>query len=680
MSVKTYGRIALIGGSSGALDEYDADNLNEGDRCLTVLSTGEYYFHRLNATSGAAENSPDVIKPDSGGGTSPYTGDKRWLLIELGNIASIIHGVSAKTTPVDADEIGLIDSAALWVLKKLTWANLKATLKTYFDTLYNKYIHPNHSGEVTSVADGAQTITNKAVTLAKMADMATASLLGRNTAGIGAPEVLSKATAQSLLNVEDNADVTDAVNVGSSIHGVVNKATPVDADKVPSIDTEDSNTLKTSTWTNIKAFLKTYFDGIYTVAASTITDNRLVRGDGGSRGVQESPISISDAGVITGISYMTTYYNASRSFRQKAYGLDIDNGAAQANHNTAANRYTIETPNGMEIDIGGVGYKAVSETEISLNTAGNWDSAGQTANYQIAANRAGKDFYVYAEEPASDTVPAFILSANSTNPDGNTPAGNARTTSNTRKVGGFHCLCIAVGDIVNHALCDYAQGDILFLSVWDLDNRPESSPEGMVHSIEHSMTNADNEAIIIMGANIWVDIYLASGTGGSTASVNGGTISDTRDWMDFVDDFGAVKKQLLDDSEFQLIAAGSNEETNINGSADPVTTGGHSDIAGRRMISNIGCEDCAGVLYQWLKDQSYRLDGADFAAAKTWAWYDLPGSKGSLYRQANYGDIKLFAGGGWSAGTNCGSRCRDAHRSRWDAASALGGRGRSRKL
>jgi hypothetical protein len=42
----------------------------------------------------------------------------------------------SKTTPVDADEIAFNDSAASFVLKKLTWANLKATLKTYFDTLY----------------------------------------------------------------------------------------------------------------------------------------------------------------------------------------------------------------------------------------------------------------------------------------------------------------------------------------------------------------------------------------------------------------------------------------------------------------------------------------------------------------------------------------------------------------
>ncbi len=47
-----------------------------------------------------------------------------------------IHAATDKATPVDADELGLADSAASFVLKHVTWANLKATLKTYLDTLY----------------------------------------------------------------------------------------------------------------------------------------------------------------------------------------------------------------------------------------------------------------------------------------------------------------------------------------------------------------------------------------------------------------------------------------------------------------------------------------------------------------------------------------------------------------
>ena len=75
------------------------------------------------------------------------------------------------------------------------------------------YTHPNHTGDVTSVGDGAMVIADNAVTVAKMADMATASIMGRDTAGLGSPEILAKATVLSILNVADGADVTGTANV-----------------------------------------------------------------------------------------------------------------------------------------------------------------------------------------------------------------------------------------------------------------------------------------------------------------------------------------------------------------------------------------------------------------------------------------------------------------------------------
>jgi len=314
----------------------------------------------------------------------------------------------------------------------------------------------------------------------------------------------------------------------------------------------------------------------------------------------------------------------------------------------------IQSPNEVSLDIGGASYYLSSQIELDVDTAGDWDTTSPT-DYTVAATRAGKDFYVYAVQPGSGTTPSFLLSANSTTPSG-------YDAGNSRKMGGFHCLCVGVGTIGGHELTGYAQGDILPASVWDLFFRPRSSPEGMVWS---------------ENAGIWVDIYLQSGTGESTASAYGGTITDTRAWMDHVDDFAAVKKQLLSDAEFQIIAAGSNEETNINGSADPVTTGGHSDTGAQRMLSNIGCEDCAGAMWQWLLDQSWRSDGEDLAAVQTWAWHDETGGKGELYLQGTTGDVKLLAGGDWAFGAYCGSRARLADSSRWVAGASLGGRGRS---
>jgi hypothetical protein len=128
------------------------------------------------------------------------------------NIASSIVGVANKVTPVDADSMGLIDSAAANVLKETTWANIKTTLKTYFDTLYNLYTHPNHTGDVTSVADGATTITANAVTNAKAAQMATKTYKGRTTAATGNAEDVPVAIVKAdlvLVKADVGLDVVD---------------------------------------------------------------------------------------------------------------------------------------------------------------------------------------------------------------------------------------------------------------------------------------------------------------------------------------------------------------------------------------------------------------------------------------------------------------------------------------
>jgi len=306
---------------------------------------------------------------------------------------------------------------------------------------------------------------------------------------------------------------------------------------------------------------------------------------------------------------------------------------------------------------------------------------------------AGKAYYVYACD--NNGVLTFKISLNSTYPSG-------YTATTSRKIGGFHSLCLDVGTISDHDLSDYKTYDILPTSIWDMKHRPICEPSGMVY----------DEAI-----SKWVDIYLASGMGATCASVYGASITDNRNWMDFVDDGHAVKKRLLHDEEFQSAMAGSNEQTSIFASADPVTTGGHMDTSARRMISDIGCEDGAGAMYQWLLDQTFRYDGGSHTHTQTithkagatgsalhkdqaeskpnavlgsgadetitgnatdpapsWGWYDLPGSKGSLYKQGTYGDAKLLAGVGWLYGASCGSRGRHASDSRWNTSTHVGAR------
>lgn len=72
--------------------------------------------------------------------TADGSGGAAWEAVPdaYAGAASEIHAATEKTTPVNADELGLVDSAASWVLKRLTWANVKATLAGVFPLLAGK--------------------------------------------------------------------------------------------------------------------------------------------------------------------------------------------------------------------------------------------------------------------------------------------------------------------------------------------------------------------------------------------------------------------------------------------------------------------------------------------------------------------------------------------------------------
>lgn len=67
------------------------------------------------------------------------TQGKIFIKIDNGYELDEIHNVNtslSKTNPVDADNLLIQDSADSSIWKKISWANIKATLKTYFDNLY----------------------------------------------------------------------------------------------------------------------------------------------------------------------------------------------------------------------------------------------------------------------------------------------------------------------------------------------------------------------------------------------------------------------------------------------------------------------------------------------------------------------------------------------------------------
>lgn len=260
-------------------------------------------------------------------------------------------------------------------------------------------------------------------------------------------------------------------------------------------------------------------------------------------------------------------------------------------------------------------------------------------DYSAPTNRAGKDFYLYALYSAETLIPEIILSANATVPSG-------YTADTSRKVGGFHCLCADVGTIAGHKLTGYTAGDILPATVWDLKHRPKSAPEGMAY---HE------------GLDMWFSIYLLSWSGtyadGNLKLVSrygavsaDGTSAEKWHCLKFEQFLGQQKQRLLTWQEFQVASLGSNQGTNVAGSADVNTTGGFRDTAGRRMISHIGLEDCCGNLWQW---------GADVGSATTGS-----SSYGNYYdandyevKGQTYGAVyRPLFGGNAANGAVCGSR------------------------
>jgi hypothetical protein len=277
-------------------------------------------------------------------------------------------------------------------------------------------------------------------------------------------------------------------------------------------------------------------------------------------------------------------------------------------------------------------HAAGDNTRVVVNPAANYipidigahwflmDSAvdvDSVDDLDTGALAAGTDYYIYA--CTDGTTLSFKVSANSTNPTG-------FDASHSRKIGGFHTLCVAVGAIGGHTLTNYAVQDILPASIWDLKHRTRNLVNaGMVYSSE---------------LQVWVDIYISSGSAG--ASVYNAEVHDTHSLMDHFDFGKAGNKRLPNDPEFQIFAFGTPENLSIAGAADPVTTGGHSNSGGARIISNIGCEDCCGCWWQWL-DPYFGTNG-------------------------------LIAGGSWNDGASSGSRCRAAGNARSSADTSFGAR------
>lgn len=228
---------------------------------------------------------------------------------------------------------------------------------------------------------------------------------------------------------------------------------------------------------------------------------------------------------------------------------------------------------------------------------------------------------------------------------------------NTRRIGGFHTLCVDAGTINGHDLSGWLAGDILPLSIWTLWHRPTCSPSGMRYVPE---------------LDGWKTIYMQSGTGKNTVFEYGATHTRSRDYWGHEFDVGMVGMELISSLAFTVSAQGVEPLKAIQGKAEGycLTAGGHVNESGRRILSNGGDEDDCGVLWQ-VTSHIAATGGQNWAQAGS-----FNDTKAYQYGNCN----RLVVGGYWDDSGYAGPSSRNGHDPALSLATYVGARGWCRPL
>lgn len=163
---------------------------------------------------------------------------------ELGELHDV-DLTESKNTPIDADNLFLQDSTDSSIWKLLSWANLKATLKTYFDTLYQA------AGTYLTSANIVQTITNGVTDKAPSEDAVFDALAGKQ-ATLQSGTNIKTLNGNSILGSGDlviSSGGTDPATVGDSFvleYDFYNTAVP------DGLTTYNSGTGSGFSWSNSK--------------------------------------------------------------------------------------------------------------------------------------------------------------------------------------------------------------------------------------------------------------------------------------------------------------------------------------------------------------------------------------------------------------------------------------------
>jgi hypothetical protein len=223
-----------------------------------------------------------------------------------------------------------------------------------------------------------------------MNDMATASFIGRKTAGVGVPEILSKDDALVILNVEDGAEANDIV-VSDTIYGAgwdditsiaPSKNTVYDKfETLKSASTRDAEDTMTD-GSNLPdgAAIKAYGDANWGGGGIAGSDKQIQFNDGGSFGA--------DAGLTFDKSNGQVGIGATSLKEQAAANADTAGYGQIWVKNTAPNQlwFTNDAGTDKQLDVGATGMPSgaiVLWSGSASNIPSGWklcDGANSTPN------------------------------------------------------------------------------------------------------------------------------------------------------------------------------------------------------------------------------------------------------------------------------------------------------------
>ena len=173
---------------------------------------------------------------------------------------------------------GAVDSVA-GKTGVVTLAAADITSGTLADARISESSVTQHESALTitesQISDLSGGVADDSVTNAKLANVATATIKGRTTAGTGDPEDLTATQVRTLLNVEDGADVTDATNVTAA--GALMDSEVTDLAGIKALDTSTLQVKPTE-----GAFVdgdKTKLDSAITASSASTLTNKGIDAD-----------------------------------------------------------------------------------------------------------------------------------------------------------------------------------------------------------------------------------------------------------------------------------------------------------------------------------------------------------------------------------------------------------------